>query len=70
MFSLLVFFPHGGKKITLVFKLQGSPADKWFILKTLNMVRRKKFLLFPQLGIWIHSRNFTVNQAKQLNLRY
>lgn len=59
----LIFFFHTQKNI-LVHKLQGPLADKWFILKTLNIVRRKQFLLFPQLGIWTLSRHFSLNQAQ------
>lgn len=57
------FFFHTPKN-TLVHKLQGPLADKWFILKTLNIVRRKQFLLFPQLRIWTYSRHFSLNQAQ------
>ena len=67
-FSLDTFSPH--TKNTLVHKLQGPLTDKWFILKTLNMVRRKQSLLFPQLefgpcpgiSLWI--------RPKELHLGY
>ena len=61
-FSPGTFSPH--IENTLVHKLQGPLTDKWFILKTLNMVRRKQSLLFPQLGIWTPSRSFSLNQAQ------
>lgn len=62
--SSLVTLLHTKKENTLICKLRGPLSDNWFILKTLNTVRRKQFLLFPQLGIWTHSRHFSLNQAQ------
>lgn len=58
------YSPSHKKENTLICKLRGPLPDNWFMLKTLNTVRRKQFLLFPQLGIWTHSRHFSLNRAQ------